>query len=221
MLYIGNDKNNNSFQCIIMNEERDKIINFAAQKFMEGGFFRTTMDEIASELRMSKKTIYKHFPSKEKLVIEVAKNILQSNAALVEDVIALKCNPVEKLFRIFEAVARIITKVNENNIKDIHYYSPETWKEIDEFRTKKMTAFLTGIIGQGQKEGYFVKKKPEIIINMFLASVRAIANPAFVINNNFTLIEALQETTEILACGIMTEKGKRIFNKLKDGAINR
>jgi len=202
-----------------MEDEKEKIINFAAQKFMEGGFFKTTMDELASEMRMSKKTIYKNFPSKEKLVTEVAKSILQNNASLIEEAIQLKCNPVEKLYRIFQTVAKIISKVNENNIKDIHYYSPETWKEIDEFRTKKMTAFLSSIIEQGQKEGYFVKKKPEIIITMFLASVRAIANPAFVINYHFSFIEALSETTEILACGIMTEKGKKIFKKLKYGAI--
>ena len=185
---------------------------------MEGGFFKTTMDELATEMRMSKKTIYKSFPSKEKLVTEVAKRFLQNNAHLIEEAIALRCNPVEKLFRIFEAVAKILTKVNENNIKDIHYYSPKTWEEIDEFRTKKMTAFLTEIIAQGQKEGYFIKKRPEIIITMFLASVRAIANPAFVVNNRFTLLEAVKETTEILTCGIMTDKGKKIFNKLKDGA---
>ena len=200
-----------------MNAEKEKIISFATQKFMSGGFFKTTMDELASELRVSKKTIYKNFSSKEELVTEVAKNILNDNAKSIEAVINLNCNPVEKLFRIFEAVGKILTKVNEKNIKDIHYYAPETWKEIDEFRTKKMTSFLKNIIEQGQKEGYFLKRRPEIIITMFLASARAIVNPAFVINNRFTLFEALQETTGILTNGIMTEKGKKIFKKLKNG----
>ena len=201
-----------------MEDEKEKIISFSTKKFLEGGFFKTTMDELAAELHMSKKTIYKHFPSKEKLVTDVAKKILQNNAHLIEKVVALKCNPVEKMFRIFQTVAKIISGVHENIIKDIHYYSPEAWKEIDEFRTKKINSFLAGIIAQGQKEGYFIKKKPEIIITMFLASARAIVNPSFVINNRFTLLEALDETTEILARGIMTDKGKMIFNKLKNGA---
>ncbi len=201
-----------------MEDEKEKIIIFAAQKFMEGGFFKTTMDELAAEMRMSKKTIYKNFPSKEKLVTQVAKRILDDNSHLIDETVALKCNAVEKLFRIFQTVAKIISKINENNLKDIHYYSPETWKEIDDFRTKKMTFFLANIIAQGQKEGYFVKKRPEIIITMFLASARAIATPAFIINNRFTFLEALDEMSEILARGITTDKGKKIFNKLKDGA---
>ncbi len=202
-----------------MNEEKEKIINFAAQKFMDGGFFKTTMDELATELRVSKKTIYKNFASKEVLVKTVALRILNTNAKLIEDAVNLKCNPVEKLYRIFETVGKILMKINENNIRDIHYYTPETWKEIDEFRTKKMNAFLKDIIEQGQKEGYILKRKPEIIITMFLASARAIVNPAFVINNRFTLFEALKETTEILSNGIMTEKGRKVFKKLKDGEV--
>lgn len=200
-----------------MDEDKEKILEFASQKFMEGGFFKTTMDELASELRISKKTIYKNFSSKEELVKKVAIKLLTTNAKLIEEAVNLKCNPVEKLFRIFDAVGKIITKINENNIKDIHYYSPETWKEIDEFRTKKMTSFLKDIIEHGQKEGYFLKRRPEIIITMFLASARAVVNPSFVVNNRFTMIEALKETTEILSNGIMTEKGKKIFKKLKDG----
>jgi AcrR family transcriptional regulator len=201
-----------------MNEEKEKILTFTSQKFMDGGFFKTTMDEIAADMHISKKTIYKNFSSKEELVREVARGILNTNAKLIEDAINIKCNPVEKLFRIFNVVGKIIMKINEKNIRDIHYYTPETWKEIDEFRTKKMSLFLGDIIEQGQKEGYFLKKRPEIIITMFLSSVRAIVNPAFVINNRFTLIEALRETTEILSNGIMTEKGKKILRKLKHGA---
>ncbi len=44
-----------------MNEEKEKIIEFAAQKFMDGGFYKTTMDDLAAKLRISKKTIYKNF----------------------------------------------------------------------------------------------------------------------------------------------------------------
>jgi len=201
-----------------MNEEKEKILNFSSQKFMKGGFFKTTMDEIAADMRISKKTIYKNFSSKEELVREVALKILNTNAKLIDDVIKIKCNPVEKLFRIFNTVGKIIMKVNEDNVRDIYHYTPETWKEIDEFRTKKMSHFLKDIIEQGQKEGYFLRKRPEIIITMFLSSVRAIVNPTFVINNRFTLIEALEETTEILSNGIMTEKGKKILRKLKNGA---
>ncbi|MBL7128958.1 MAG: helix-turn-helix transcriptional regulator, partial [Ignavibacteria bacterium] len=49
-------------------DDRDKILNFARQKFHREGFYKISMDEIAKELHVSKKTIYKYFPSKEKLL---------------------------------------------------------------------------------------------------------------------------------------------------------
>lgn len=201
-----------------MNEEKEKIINFAAQKFMTEGFYKTTMDEIAAEMHISKKTIYKNFPSKEELVKTIAKRFLNENAGRIEEVINAKCNAVEKLVRIFEAVGKIIVKVNDRMLSDIHHYSPEHWKEIDDYRTKKMTSFLTNIISQGQKEGYFLKLRPEILITVFITSVRAVVNPEFIINNRFTMIEALKGAIEILMNGIMTEKGKKIFKKLNYGA---
>ncbi len=201
-----------------MNEEKEKIIDFASQKFLQEGFFRTTMDEIAADMHMSKKTIYKNFSSKEELVKIVAKRFLNQNACMIEDVIKIKSNAVEKLVRIFETVGKILSKVNDNMLKDIHRYSPEQWKEIDDYRTKKMTSFLTDIINQGQKEGYFLNIKSEILISVFIASVRSVVTPEFVINNGFSLTEALKGTIEILMNGILTEKGKKIFKKLNYGA---
>ena len=46
-------------------EEKNKIIERTEDKFFRDGFYKTTMDEIATDLSMSKKTIYKFFPSKE------------------------------------------------------------------------------------------------------------------------------------------------------------
>ena len=201
-----------------MNEEKEKILNFASQKFLQGGFYKTTMDEIAADMHISKKTIYRNFPSKEELVKTVARSFLNENAKMIEEVIGIKCNAVEKLVRIFEVVGKIIGKVNDRMLSDIHRYSPENWREIDEYRTKKMTSFLTNIIQQGQKEGYFLKRRPEILISVFIASVRAVVNPEFIIHNRFTMIEALKGTIEILMNGILTEKGKKIFKKLNYGA---
>ena len=200
-----------------MSEEKEKILSFASQKFMKEGFYKTTMDEISAEMHMSKKTIYRNFSSKEDLVGAVAKKFFSENVQMIDQVLKIKCNAVEKLVRLFEVVGSIIVKVNDKILSDIHHYAPGHWKEIDEYRTKKMSSFLTDIISQGQKEGYFLKKRPEILIAVFIASIRAVVNPEFTINNQFTMLEALKGTIEILMNGILTEKGKKIFKKLNYG----
>jgi hypothetical protein len=83
-----------------------------------------------------------------------------------------------------------------------------------------MYANLMKIIRQGINEGYFIDKSAEIIVTVFVSTVRAVVNPDFIMNNKFSVSTALETTLEILMNGIMTEKGKKIFNILKSEKIN-
>ncbi len=51
-----------------MIEEKKNLLKNITESFLAKGFYKTTMDEIASDLRVSKKTIYKYFPTKENLI---------------------------------------------------------------------------------------------------------------------------------------------------------
>ena len=69
---------------MLENDSETKILEAATDRFMAAGLYKVTMDEIASDLRMSKKTVYKFFPSKELLL----KAIVQSLMHRVESEVA-------------------------------------------------------------------------------------------------------------------------------------
>jgi len=209
-----------SVREIAMQEEKEKIYQFAVDKFLREGFYKTTMDDLASQLRMSKKTIYKYFSSKEVLVKEVVFSFLSARAEQIKAIVDADDNAVIKFFKLVEYLGSIIIKFSDRWISDIQLYTPDLWKEIDKFRAKMMYANLMKIIRQGINEGYFVDKSAEIIVTIFVSSVRAVVNPDFIMNNKFSVSTALDSTLEILMNGIMTEKGKKIFNRLKAEKIN-
>jgi len=209
-----------SVREIAMQEEKEKIYQFAVDKFLREGFYKTTMDDLASQLRMSKKTIYKYFSSKEVLVKEVVFSFLSARAEQIKAIVDADDNAVIKFFKLVEYLGSIIIKFSDRWISDIQLYTPDLWKEIDKFRAKMMYANLMKIIRQGINEEYFVDKSAEIIVTIFVSSVRAVVNPDFIMNNKFSVSTALDSTLEILMNGIMTEKGKKIFNRLKAEKIN-
>jgi AcrR family transcriptional regulator len=209
-----------SIREIHMEEEKERIYNYAVDKFLREGFYKTTMDDIASQLRMSKKTIYKYFSSKEELVKEVIFSFLSSRAEQIKAIVDADDNAVIKFFKLGEYLGGMIMKFSDRWISDIQMYTPDLWKEIDKFRTKMMYANLMKIIRQGINEGYFIDKSAEIIVTVFVSTVRAVVNPDFIMNNKFSVSTALETTLEILMNGIMTEKGKKIFNILKSEKIN-
>jgi len=203
-----------------MNSEKLKILDFCKSYFIENGFYKTTMDEIAVQLRMSKKTIYKYYPTKESLVKEIISTFLEFHKKNISKIVDDNSEAVLKLFKIFNYLGNLISSINEKFIRDIQIHMPDLWKHIDTFRTKMMTTNIGKIIEQGKKEGVFIDKQSVIITGVFTSSVRGIINPEFIMNNKFSIKSALNETIEIIMNGIMTEKGKKDFNKIKSELLN-
>jgi AcrR family transcriptional regulator len=203
-----------------MDSEQQKILEFCKGYFLENGFYKTTMDEIAAQLRMSKKTIYKYYPAKDDLIKETVLGFFEFHKGNVLKIIDDNSGAVTKLYSIFNYIGKMISKINEKFIRDIQTHMPDLWKDIDTFRTKMMMLNIGKIIEQGKIEGVFIDKPSAIITSIFTSSVRGIINPEFIMNNKFSIKTALEETIEIVMNGIMTGKGKKIFNLLTSEQSN-
>ncbi len=192
---FGNDFIRNSFQN--MDEEREKILSFAQDTFLCEGFYKTSMDDVAAGMHISKKTIYKHFSSKEELVKEVSQRILTKNHNIIQEKVKAEKNSVEKLFGIMQHVGSILMKISPKLLNDLHVHIPNIWKQIDEFRTKKMSSFLREIFEQGKAEGCFINENTDLLIAVFISSVRGVVNPEFASMNKVPMQKALEATIEI------------------------
>lgn len=194
-------------------EEQDKIIEHTEEKFFRDGFYKTTMDEIASDLKMSKKTIYKFFPSKDILVMAIAKFFMNKMKNQILPALSTDKNAIEKLADLINILAKASEKISPKRMEEIKRHYPGLWIEIDRFRTEMMFGNITKVIDQGKKEGLFIDYPTNIVMNVLVASVRNIVNPDFILNNNFSIIEAARYAFRIIIGGIVTEKGKKIFNQ--------
>jgi len=194
-------------------DEENKIIEHGETKFFKEGFYKTTMDEIASEMQISKKTIYKFFPSKEMFVMAIVKQFMERLKSKILAALNSDKNAIEKLGELIQILAGISEKISTKRMEEMKRHFPNIWNEIDSFRTKMMFGNITKVIEQGKKEGLFIDYPTIIIMNILVASVRTIVNPDFILNNNFSIISAARFAFKIIIGGIVTEKGKKIFNQ--------
>jgi AcrR family transcriptional regulator len=194
-------------------DEQVKIIEQIEDKLFSEGFYKTTMDDVASELGMSKKTIYKFFPSKEDLVMAIAKHFMNRMKNKIIPALDSDNNAIDKLGELIKILASASEKISNKRMEEMKKHFPAIWNEIDSFRTKMMFENITRVIDQGKKEGLFIDYPTSIIMQMLVASIRAVVNPDFILNNNFSIIEAARTAFKILIGGIVTEKGKKIFNQ--------
>jgi len=195
------------------NPELSKILNYASEKFLREGFYKSSMDSLAAELQISKKTIYKYFSSKDELVEAIAFAFMKETGDKIISVTQIEDDSLSKAIRLFQILGVATTKLGDKWVKDIRIHMPDLWKKIDEFRTKKAYAVLSNIIQQGQAEGMIIDKPVELIIHLFVTSLRSIVNPDFLYYQKMNYKEAIQHTFEILFNGILTPAGKKIFKK--------
>lgn len=200
-----------------MDEVKKNILIHSREKFLKEGFYKISMDEIASDLKISKKTIYKYFSSKENLVEEAVEMHREEIRRNIEGIIKTQDNAIVKIITLMSLVGHFVSKISDRFIVDLQRHLPDIWRQTDEFRTKMITKNITMLINQGKKEGYFIDRPTEMIMTIYVAAIRAIVNPEFIIHNNFSFKQAMEYTFDILINGISTSKGKKEFSNI----INR
>ena len=200
-----------------MSSDKEKIIMFCQELFLKEGFYKISMDEIASDLKMSKKTIYKYFPSKQDLVRIVILDFLKTNQEKITEIVKQKQDAVTKFHLMVKFIAEMLLRGGEKLFIEIPKHMPDMWNEIDSFRTKMMGEKFTMLVEQGKKEKSFIDIPTVLVQNIFISAVRGVVTPRFLMHNKFSAAEALNYTIKILMNGILTEKGIKIFNRLNLG----
>lgn len=195
--------------------EKEKILKFTQNKFINEGFYKTTMDEIASELQVSKKTIYKYFPSKENLVQEISENFISCATSDVEIILKSRDNVVVKFVKLLNMYSNTMMCHSDKWYRDLQVHMPYVWQKVDGFRTEKIFSIVKVLLEQGRKEKLIAPYPPEIIIASFVNTIRAIVNPEFILRNKFSMQEAFKYSFEMLLNGILTQQGKEKYLKTK------
>lgn len=203
----------NTLNISTLPSEKQRIFTYFRSRFLKDGFYKTSIDSIASELKISKKTIYKHFPSKDAIVQEIVKDIMNNFSLKIDEIISSKEDAVSKSAKLLNTIGNLLLQVGEKWLNDIKTHSPVLWQEIEAFRARKLYNTLSSIICQGKKENLFHDKPVEIIISIFLSSINGIVNQEFLFHNRFSYQQAIKHTMEILFTGILTPKGLKLFYK--------
>lgn len=194
-------------------DDRTRILKYAQVKYFTEGFYKTSMDVLAAEMQVSKKTIYKYFATKNHLVEAVVQDTMKYLSSKIDEIVNNDQNAVLKILSLLDFLSKSILRASEKWMVDIKEHMPGLWIKIDKFRSKKMVVILSKIIEQGKSEGYIENKPNEIIITILITSIRAIINPNFLSENKLKVNDALPVTFEILLKGILTEKGIELFYK--------
>lgn len=198
-------------------ELKEKILEIARQKFFADGFAKTSIDEIAREYHISKKTIYKHFKSKDDLLTTVVKDFTAKVTISIIEIMETKNNPIDKLIGVLDLIQNTMNQLSIRYIDDIQKHKPKLWNYIEKFRKENLEKIVYETIEAGKKESLFNDVKADLVFRIFYGAIRNVLIPEFLISNPITHKEAVRETFDIILNGVLTNEGKKLYNRQKKG----
>ncbi|MFN2540667.1 MAG: TetR/AcrR family transcriptional regulator [Chthoniobacterales bacterium] len=158
---------------------RQRIVEAARTHFFSHGFRSVTMDDLARELGISKKTLYAHFPGK----IQLLEAVLADKFAAVEatlDTITL-AHPHDfsaALHELLRNTQRELDEIKPPFVRDMRQKAPHVFKVVEQRRAALIERFFGKLFIEGQRAGMVRKDVPAtVMVEILLAIVQAIMNP--------------------------------------------
>lgn len=197
-----------------MNQEYQHIIEKASELYNQYGIKSITMDDIARELGMSKKTLYKYVSNKDDLVDQFVEYLAKGRKCYVEDIKNQNLNAIEELVEVNEYVIEMLKNYNPSTYFDLKKYYPDQYRKLRELRRNNMFQAVKENIIKGKKEGIYRKELNEdIIARVHVSRIEnSFANEMFTIQE-LTSWKFIREMMIYHIHGIANKEGIQFFHK--------
>ena len=189
-----------------------RIVEAARAHFFCHGFRSVTMDQLAEELGISKKTLYAHFPGK----IELLEAVLADKFAGVEAKLneIARAHPHDFSTALHELLANMQRELDEIKppfVRDMRQKAPHVFKVIERRRAALIERFFGKLFIEGQRAGMVRKDVPaKLTIEILLTIVQAIMNPLKMEELGMTPKEGFAGILKIILEGALTRRGRTV-----------
>jgi len=194
---------------------KEKILHKATDLFLNFGFKSVTMDDLAHELGISKKTIYTHFANKTKLVEECTKQLFCTISEGIDHICALHKNPIEELYEIKRFALLHLKNEKTSPQYQLQKYYPKIHDSIKKKQFDVMQDCVVENIKKGINMGiYRDNLNIDFVSRIYFSGVTSIKDHHLFPVTKFPIVSLMDEYLEYHLRGIITPKGRQILNKL-------
>jgi AcrR family transcriptional regulator len=186
-----------------------RILALMRDRMLLAGYSKVTLDELADELGISKKTLYKFFPSKDELAMEAIRFQFHEIEQEINAIHASGGSFTDKLQRIILMMRERVSKISPMAMQDIRKHAPQLWKEIETLRREHILKKLETMIFHAREEGVLRPDVDErMLVRILLASVEAVANPETLSVLSIPMHEVLDSIYHIIFEGALTDQAR-------------
>ena len=188
------------------------VLNAAQKRFFKFGFRAVTMDDLAADLGMSKKTLYANFHSKRELLEAVLHRKIAEIAANLDKIANdANLNLLAKVYGLIDSLVSEVSAIKPPLIRDMQRDVPGLFADIDAVRGEILPRYFGKLFAEGRRAGLIRSDlESNIVIQMLIIAVQAIVRPENIERLEITPGEAYRTVLTVMIEGILTEEGRKI-----------
>jgi AcrR family transcriptional regulator len=195
-------------------ELKDRIKQKADELYRRYGIKSVTMDEIATQMGVSKKTIYQCFSDKNELVDAVVEEMLEYNKICCKNSRMQARNAVQEVYLGMESLQEMLSNMNPSILYDIERGHPQTFKKFIEYKYNFLFDLMKKNIERGKKEGlYRPEINAEFISKVRIETIMLAFNQDIFPKNQYSLLYIQKELLNYFLFAVATPKGYKLITK--------
>ena len=199
-----------------MEKIKNIILNEGFRSVITNGIRSFTVENLASRLTMSKKTIYQYFPKKEILIKKIIIFSMEKMTLEFKDIIKNEPDPIIQFIKIIDSNNKLGRKLSLQKLTYLKSRYPDIWKLIEEHRRERKNIFFK-IFKLSKEKGYLKDSlDPLVSANLFMNIINSTFQPEFMLDNNLTLEETITHIHEIMSNGFFNDLGVKKINEYRN-----
>ncbi len=192
---------------------KERILTAAEQLFWKYGVKSVTMEDIAKQLGISKKTIYQHFTDKEDILYQVIQEKINADMTEMNCMFTGTGNPIEELMMVLEMMRKNQHEVSPNLLIDIKRHYPQAFALFRQHMDQHIMKSILGNIQKGVSQGLYRNDiNPAILARMRVEQIELAFNNEFFPINQYSMLDVQRELIHHFVRGMLTEQGFAIYN---------
>ena len=200
-----------------MDEAKIKILHGAEALFMRYGFKSITMDDVAREMGISKKTLYQYFTDKHDLVNQAVENHLNTEQEYCLNLVKNEKDPIAFLLAISNNFGDEAKHISAAVLYDLRKYFKEAWDKIDGYSKEFIYGQVLQNLIDGKAKGLYRAEINERVVALYYVNlVHFMVNPENYQKEVRDFHTVHQELVIYHLRGICTEKGLKQLEKLQN-----
>lgn len=199
---------------LILEPTKERILMAARDRFLLHGFSKVTTEELTSSLGISKKTLYKYFPSKEALLRGILQSFIRETSQRVENIVQDESlDFTEKLQALLRLLGKQLSRIGRPFMEDLQKSTPVLWKEVEDFRREKLLSNFRILFEEGIRQGKIRSDlNPEFLTTMYSSTIESIVNPWVLSKLPVSGSQALTTIIQVYFQGILTDEARADYD---------